>query len=67
MGDVHGTFGADPSAVRDWVNEDEGDFGYQNLTEEEIARQGKEDSSSVEDELDGKKEETRKEFHNCQK
>jgi hypothetical protein len=61
MDDVHGTSGADPRHVRDWLNKDEGHFGYQNLTEEETA-QAEEDGSSEEDEFDEKKEETCKKF-----
>jgi hypothetical protein len=54
----HGAFGADPSDVHDWLNKDVEDFGYQNLTEEEIARQGEEDNTSEEDDEVEEKEET---------
>jgi hypothetical protein len=39
--DFHGAFGADPSYVHDWLNKDEVDFRYQNLTEEETAQRFK--------------------------
>jgi hypothetical protein len=43
--DFHGAFGADPRDVSDWLNKDKEDFGYQNLTEEEIS-QAEDDGSS---------------------
>jgi hypothetical protein len=43
-------------------NKDENDFGYQNLTEEEIAQQAEADDLSEEDEEDEKKEETYAKF-----
>jgi hypothetical protein len=36
--DFHGIFRVDPSNVRNWLNKDEEDFGYQDLIEEEIAQ-----------------------------
>jgi hypothetical protein len=60
--DVHGAFGADPSDDRDWINKDEEDFGYQNLTEEETEQQVEEDCLSEEDEEGEKREETRTKF-----
>jgi hypothetical protein len=52
----HGEFEADPSDDCDWLNKDEEDFGYQNLTGEKIV-QAEEDGSDEEDEEGEKKEE----------
>lgn len=43
--------------VLDWLNTDENDFGYQNLTQEEIAQQVEEKGSNENDEEYEKKEE----------
>jgi hypothetical protein len=59
MEDAHGAFGVGSSHVRDSLDKDEEDFGYQNLTEEGIAQQAKENISSEGDEEDEKKEATR--------
>jgi hypothetical protein len=41
----HGAFGADLGDFRDWLTEDEEDFRYQNLTEEEIGQEAEDDGS----------------------
>jgi hypothetical protein len=46
--DFHGAFVADLSGVHDWLNKDEEDFRYQNLTKEKIAQQAEENDSSEE-------------------
>jgi hypothetical protein len=46
--DFHGTFVADLSGVHNWLNKDQEDFRYQNLTKENIEQQGEEDDSSEE-------------------
>jgi hypothetical protein len=55
--DFHGAFGADSNDIRDWLNKDEGESGYQSLTKEEISH-AEAAGSSEEDEENEKPEVT---------